>query len=156
MICVVKCVLCYNYGRYLILYELVVVMEYAAFLILLNQIESQKKAKVVVQGNVIFIETSCNNGHWSLSTKILRIQSKKLQRTLGSYLSRSRLKWQEKGAHILIDPDTQAVQLVQEIIPSKKYLPFKYVVQDFASVATEWKEIFEECSEEEDVILYLS
>lgn len=130
-------------------------MEYNAFLLFLNQITSQRKAKVVVQGSVIFIETTSQTGHWCLSTKILGSQVKKLQGSLGSYLSRSSLKWQSKGAYLKVDPDTNAVYLIQEILSSKKYLPFKYLIQDFASVAIEWKEILEECSEEENLMLRL-
>ena len=121
-------------------------MEYNAFLLFLNQISSQRKAKVVIQGSVIFIEKSCHTGHWSISTKILANSS------LGSYLSRGSFRWQENGAYLKIDRETQSVYLVQEIISSKKYIPFKHVMQDFASVAEEWKEILEGCSAQENLM----
>ncbi len=130
-------------------------MEYNSFLLFLNQMADQRKAKVVVQGSIIFIETS-NAGHWSLSTKILKSEIKKLKRSFGSYLSRSSLKWQEKGAYLKIDQETDSIYLVQEIISSKKYIPFKYLIEDFASVATEWKEILEGFSDEEKLLYRLS
>lgn len=127
-------------------------MEYNAFLNFLHQMESQRKAKVVVQGSVIFIETTGKSGHWSLSTKILRVENKKLEKTLSSYLSRSKFQWQSFGPHITFDRETESVELVQEIVPSKKYIPFKFVMEDFANVASEWKEIFEEYGDQEDLI----
>lgn len=128
-------------------------MEYNAFLVFLNQIASQKKAKVVIQGSIIFIETSSQSNHWSLSTKILKAEIKKLKSSLGSYLS---LKWQSKGAYLKMDAETDSVYLVQEINSSSKYLPFKYVIEDFASVACEWKEILEDFSDQENVNYRLS
>ncbi len=124
-------------------------MEYNAFLHFLHQMEVRSKAKVVVQGSVIFIETSSKNAQWSLSTKILHAPNKKLEQILGFYLHKGSLKWQKKGAHITLDPETRSVELVQEIAAFKKYLPFKYLVEDFASLASEWKEIFQTCSSED-------
>ncbi len=127
-------------------------MEYNAFLVFLNQISSQRKARVVIQGSIIFIEKSCHTDRWSISTKILGASIKEKRGSLGSYLSRGSLRWQETGAYLKMDKETQSVYLVQEIISSKKYIPFKHVMQDFASVAIEWKEIFEAGSDQENLM----
>ncbi len=127
-------------------------MEYSAFLLFLSQISSQRKAKVVIQGSVIFIEKSCHTGHWSISTKILGSRTKQLNSLLGPYLLRGSLRWQERGAYLKMDEETQSVYLVQEVLSSKKYISFKSLIQDFASVASEWKEIFEAGSDEENLI----
>jgi hypothetical protein len=119
-------------------------MEYNAFLLFLNQIENQKKAKVVFQGSIIFIETSSQAEHWSLSTKILGSSNKKLGRSLGLYTGAQSWKWQEKGAYLKVDSETDSLYLVQEISSFKRYLPFKYLIEDFAGIALEWKEIFQE------------
>ena len=102
--------------------------------------------------SVIFIEKSCHTGHWSISTKILGTQLKHLSSSLGSYLSRGSFRWQENGAYLKMDRETQSVYLVQEVISSKKYIPFKHVIQDFASVAEEWKEILDGCSGQENLM----
>ncbi len=130
-------------------------MEYNAFLVFLNQIANQKKAKVVVQGSVIFIETSSHKGQWNLSTKILGTELKRIQKSLGLPMSKGSLKWQGKGAYLKADPETDSLYLMQEIISSSKYIPFRHVIQDFASVASEWKEILEECSDEENLKFHL-
>jgi hypothetical protein len=127
-------------------------MEYNAFLLFLNQIENQRKAKVVVQGSIIFIETSSQTEHWSLSTKILASSNRKLGRSLGLYTGAQSWKWQEKGAYLKVDPETDSLYLVQEISSFKRYLPFKYLIQDFANIASEWKEIFQENDGEESKI----
>ncbi len=127
-------------------------MEYSSFLLFLNQMSSQRKAKVVIQGSVIFIEKSCHTDHWSVTTKILGTPTKQLNGLIGSYLSRGSLRWQERGAYLKMDKETNSLYLVQEITSSKKYIPFKHVIQDFVSVASEWKEIFDETSEEESLI----
>jgi hypothetical protein len=127
-------------------------MEYNAFLLFLNQIENQRKAKVVVQGSIIFIETSSQAEHWSLSTKILSSSNKKLGKSLGLYTGIHAWKWQEKGAYLKVDPETDSLYLVQEISSFKRYLPFKYLIEDFASIALEWKEILQDQDEEDTLI----
>jgi hypothetical protein len=127
-------------------------MEYSAFLLFLNQISNQRKAKVVIQGSVIFIEKSCHTDYWSISTKVVGSHIKQLNGVLGSYLSRGSLRWQGRGAYLKVDEETESVYLVQEVLSSKKYIPFKSLINDFASVALEWKEIFEDGSDEESLI----
>jgi hypothetical protein len=128
-------------------------MSYDAFLLFLNQITGQKKAKVVVQGSVIFIESARKVENWNLSTKIFGTGDKKFPCSLLQCLSASRLlRWQERGAYLKLDTDTNSIFLVQEIVSSKKYLPFKYLIQDFASVANEWREILEEFASRDDSI----
>ena len=80
----------------------------------LDQITSQKKAKVVIQGSVIFIETSNHTGHWSLSTRILDNRSK------DPSLSRDSLRWQQRGAYLKTDPDTDSIYLVPDIVTGKQ------------------------------------
>jgi hypothetical protein len=114
-------------------------MDYHTFLLLLSQMSGQRKAKVVLQGSVIFVETGSKNDHWNLSTKISKADTKKLKFEL-----RNGFRWQGKGAYLKVDSEQESVYLVQEVVSSKKYLPFKYLIEDFASIACEWKEIFEE------------
>ncbi len=130
-------------------------MEYNAFLVFLNQIANQKKARVVVQGSIIFIETASQNGQWNLSTKVSSSEIRKLEKSLGMPFSKNSLKWQGKGAYLKADRDTDSLYLIQEIISSKKYIPFKHLIEDFASVANEWKEILDQCSEDENLMLDL-
>jgi hypothetical protein len=118
--------------------------DYKAFLLFLSQMVGQRKAKIVLQGNVIFVETESKNERWSLSTKILDLTLGSGAKKSKNLLSRGFLKWQEKGAYLKVDPETQSLCLIQHIASSKKYLPFKAVVQDFALLAVEWKEIFAE------------
>ena len=51
-----------------------------------------------------------------------------------------------------MDPETDSLYLVQEISSFKRYLPFKYLIQDFANIASEWKEIFQDNEEGESAI----
>lgn len=127
-------------------------MEYNSFLLFLSQISGQKKAKVVVQGSVIFVETNAKNGHWNLSTKIMHSEPRKSKNSMDGSLVNGFLKWQERGAYLKLDKETQALYLMQEVTSSKKYLPFKYLIQDFATVASEWKEIFDSNEDSEGFI----
>ena len=131
-------------------------MSYETFLLFITQMDSQRKAKVVIQGSVIFIESSQKKDNWNLSTKILRRENKNFPSFARDCISYTGLlKCQGRGAYLKLDSETNSIYLVQEIISSKKYLPFKYLIQDFASVAHEWKEILEEFSARDDSILRL-
>jgi len=118
--------------------------DYKSFLLLLTQMVGQRKAKIVLQGSVIFIETDPKSEQWDLSTKILDLTLEKGAKKSRNLFSRGFLKWQEKGAYLKVDLETHSLCLIQRIASSKKYLPFKAVIQDFALLASEWKEIFAE------------
>ena len=128
------------------------IMSYDSYLLVMSQMFSRKKAQVIVQGSVIFIESD-RKSHWNLSTKILGIESKKIPGRLKECVSHTGLlRWQERGAYLKLDSDTNSIYLLQEIVSSKKYLPFKYLIGDFASVANEWKEILEEFAGRDDSV----
>lgn len=119
-------------------------MSYHSFLYLLSQIGSQNKAKIIVEDHTIFIERDPETNGWNLSTNLFRVDRKNFSYGAWQCLSQGgSLRWQKKGAYLKHDRDTSSIYLVQEILSSKKYLPFKHLIQDFTSIAREWKEILE-------------
>ena len=121
-------------------------MNYSSFLLFLNQISSQRKAKVILQGSIIFVEMDFEAQTWDLSTKILRAENRKTKKQLESILPNKTFQWQEKGAYLVVNEERDFVYLKQKVNSSKKYLLFKSLMEDFASIASEWKGIFESAS----------
>jgi hypothetical protein len=122
-------------------------MSYNAYLMVLSQLSTRKKAQCVIQGSVIFVESKPSNNDWSISTKIFDSEHGKLPSTLKKSLTSSGLlRWQERGAYLKLDAETNHVYLIQEIQASKKYIPFRHIMSDFTDVATEWKQILDDFS----------
>lgn len=128
---------------------------YDAFLAVLTQLAGQKKARVVVQGSVIFIETAGKKNHWSVSTKVFSKDGFIPPNVRDCVSSSGLMRWQERGAYLHLDPLEQAIYLVHEIHSSPKYVPFKYLMNDFVSVANEWREILEDFADKDHVSLRL-
>jgi hypothetical protein len=119
-------------------------MNYNIYLFLLHQLSFKKKAQCVVQGNVIFIEAKPKTKYWEISTKLVDGQLQKIPSFLkDSLTSRGILKWQERGAYLRLDPVSNHLYLIQDVKASNKYIPLKYLINDFAKVATEWKNLIE-------------
>ncbi|MGE5196546.1 MAG: hypothetical protein ACM3JI_04380 [Anaerolineae bacterium] len=127
-------------------------MSYDAFLTLLTQLAGQKKARVVIQGSVIFIETMPQNNRMTLSTKVFSSENGFMPRKVRECISSSGfLKWQERGAYLKLDSFDNSVTLIQEIESSTKYVPFKYLMSDFVEVANEWKEILDDFAQRDHI-----
>lgn len=132
-------------------------MSYQAFLLVMGQLASKKKARVVVQGDVIFFESSIKENHFKIYTKIFSGDGY-LPKNMRSYFSSCGvLRWQHRGAYIELDSETHSIYLVEEIEMEKnKYIPFRNRLNDFSLVALEWKEIFREIAEEDSSFIYAS
>ena len=122
-------------------------MSYDAFLAILTQLAGKKQARVVIQGSVIFIETQNKRDEWSLKTKVFGGEGFIPKSVRDCVTSSGVLRWQERGAYLQLDAASSSVYLVHEIESSKKYVPFRYHVNDFVQVANEWKEILDDFSE---------
>ena len=131
-------------------------MSYDAFLAVMNQLAGQRKARCVVQGSVIFIESKPTEKKWALATRVFCGDGYLPQAVKECITSSGTLRWQERGANLRVDPDSSNVYLVQEIEPSGKYVPFRYFMRDFADVANEWREILEDFAERDHTSIPLS
>jgi hypothetical protein len=131
-------------------------MSYNTYLLVLSQLSTRKKAQCVVQDSVIFIESNPQDSRWNLATKLLDSDQANIPSYLKESLSKKGLlRWQERGAYLKLDPESNHVYLIQEINSSKKYIPFRSVMNDFAGLAKEWKEILSEGTIREDSFLRL-
>ncbi|NNM43570.1 MAG: hypothetical protein HKM07_04440 [Chlamydiae bacterium] len=120
------------------------------FLALLNPIAGKKKSRVVVQGSVIFIETSPKKRNkWNTSTKFAAIEGPIPTSSRGCLASYGILPSNERGFYLKVDEVGCNVYFTPEIESSAKYVPFKYLGSDFAEVAEEWKTILDDFSERE-------
>jgi hypothetical protein len=119
-------------------------MSYDAFLTVMNQLAGQRKARCVVQGSVIFIESKPKQKKWMLATRVFSGDGHLPQSVKECVASSGVLRWQEKGAKLRLDPASHSIYLVQEIGGEPKYVPFRYMMRDFADVANEWREILED------------
>lgn len=125
-------------------------MSYHAFLIVMTQLASKRKTRVVVEGEVIFFETSSKEDHYTLYTKVF-FGDGYLPKNVRSCVSSSGvLRWQQNGAYLKLDPLTHSVYLFQNVeMQSGKYIPFKHHLSDFAIVAAEWREILRDFAEKD-------
>ena len=124
-------------------------MEYNEFLIMMSQLSFHKKARVVLQGSVYFIEATPNKNKWRLSTKLL-FNQKTMPTQLGECISpHGVLRWDHGGAYLKFDYTESDLYLVREIECAAKYVPFRYLVSDFIDVADEWKAILDDFSKKD-------
>lgn len=122
-------------------------MSYENYLDTMVQLSSQKRARIVHQGSVIFIESSPKN-KWKVSSKLFNYQG--LPRGLKeTFVGSKVMRWKERGAYLQLDPNDSSIYLIEEMEASAKYVPFKYRINDFVAVAEEWKEVFEEFSQKD-------
>jgi hypothetical protein len=123
-------------------------MPYQAFLHLITQLAGSKKARVVLQGNVIFFETSNIKNQFTLSTKVYSGDGRLSPHVCSCVSSNGTLRWQQGGAYLKLDPITHSVYLIEDVeMEEGKYIPFRDRLSDFSSVAEEWKEILQNLSE---------
>jgi|SRR5690348_4627771 len=122
-------------------------MSYNAFLVVMSQLAGNRKARIVIQENIIFFEKTKKN-HWTLCTKVYSGEDS-LPNSVRSCVSNGGvLRWQHRGAYLKLDPHSPSVYLLEEIeIEEGKYIPFKHHLSDFSAVAAEWKEILQEFAE---------
>ena len=67
-------------------------------------------------------------------------------------LQQGTLQWQKGGAYLELDPESHSISLIEQFhVPQGKYIPFRVQFHDFLSVAAEWREIFDEQSENDSV-----
>jgi hypothetical protein len=120
---------------------------YSTFLLILSQLTGQKRARVVVQDKVVFVDVSTSKGKecWTLSTQVYQGEGE-IPSSVHSYVSGTDLlRWQQKGAHLKIEPRSNSVLLVEEIqMPGQKYIFFRAHFEKFLQSVAEWKEIFVE------------
>ena len=119
-------------------------MSYDAFLLVLSQLAGSRKARVVIQDNVIFFEKSTRENLWTIYTKVYGGEGFLSPSVRECVSSSGYLRWQQGGAYLKLEPQEHAVYLFQEIdMQEGKYIPFKYHLSDFSIVANEWKEILQ-------------
>ncbi len=125
-------------------------MFYSAFLLVMSQLAGNKKARVVVQDNVIFFEKSNRADHLTLFTKVYSCEDYLPNSVRSCVPSIGALRWQGNGAYLKFDSLSHSVYLFEEIrIQSGKYIPFRNHLSHFSDLANEWKEILQEIAERE-------
>ncbi len=132
-------------------------MSYDAFLLVMSQLAGKRKARVVLQGKVIFFEASQRKNHWVLYSKVFSGDGYLPKNVRSCVSSSGVLRWQHSGAYLKLDPLTHSVYLFQEIEMEKgKYIPFKHHLSDFSMVAAEWREILQDFAERDDSFVHVS
>lgn len=132
-------------------------MFYKPFLLVMSQLASKRKARVVIHDETIFFEASEKPNHFTLYTKVYSGDGY-LPKTIRSCVSSSGLlRWQKSGAYLKLDPLTYSVYLFQEAqMEEGKYIPFKHLLSDFSSVAAEWREILRDFAEKDCSSVHVS
>ena len=125
-------------------------MSYDAFLLVMSQLAGKRKARVVIDGEVIFFESSEKRNHLTLYTKVFSGDGYLPNNVRSCVSSSGLLRWQQSGAYLKLDPFTHSVYLFQDIqMEEGKYIPFKHHLSDFSMVATEWREILLDFAEKD-------
>ncbi len=118
-------------------------MAYDIFLQIISQLSGQKRARCVVQDQIIFIDQPHKN-RWVLSTKVFHGEGYLPPSIRGCVSSSGILRWQERGASLRLDPHSQSIFLIHEIDATRRYTHFRFVMKDFLSLAEEWRIIFDD------------
>lgn len=125
-------------------------MSYNAFLLVMSQWMSKKKAHLVIQGHVIFFESSLKKNHVKLSTQVFSGENHLPPGIRACVSSYGEFRWQKGGAYLKLDLKTHSILLIEEVEMEKgKYIPFKQRLSAFLSAAVEWKEILQEIAEKD-------
>lgn len=120
-------------------------MSYDAFLLVMSQLAGKRKARVVIDSEVIFFEASQKKSHYTLYTKVYSGDGYLPKNVRSCVSSSGLLRWQQSGAYLKLDPFTHSVYLFQEIeMEGGKYIPFRHHLSDFSMVAAEWREILQD------------
>ncbi len=131
-------------------------MSYDAFLLVMSQWAGYRKARALIQGNIVFFEKIKKN-HWTLYTKVYSGDGYLPNSVRSCVSSAGVLRWQHSGAYLKLNPDSHSVYLFEEIeIEEGKYIPFKHHLSNFSTIAAEWKEILQEFAERDCSPLRLS
>lgn len=132
-------------------------MSYQAFLIVMSQLAGKQKARVVVEGEMIFFEASSKKNHYTLYTKVFSGDGYLPKNVRSCVSSSGVLRWQQNGAYLKLDPLTYSVYLFQNVeMQQGKYIPFKHHLSDFATVAAEWREILRDFAEKDGAFVCVS
>lgn len=127
-------------------------MAYDVFLLVMSQLAGRRKARVVIQGEVVFFEVSDKKNRLIFSTKIFSGDGDLPPSVRSCVFSNGVLRWQQNGAFLKLDPNIHCVSLVQEVEMEKnKYLPFRRHLEDFCGIASEWREILRGFAEQDEM-----
>ncbi len=119
-------------------------MSYNAFLIAVSQMAGKKKARVVVDNHLIFIEELKKKNRWNMFTKVFHSNGYLPPSVQDCLTSAGALRWQCRGPYLRLDAMTQSVYLVNEVeMPVGKYIPFRLHLNEFLAAANEWKKTLE-------------
>jgi hypothetical protein len=118
-------------------------MAYDTFLQVVSQLSGQKRARCVLQDQIIFIDRQQKN-RWVLSTKVFHGEGY-LPPSVSDCLSSSGvLRWNQNGASLQLDHDSKSIYLIHEIDAANRYTHFRFLMKDFATIAKEWHTTFED------------
>lgn len=132
-------------------------MSYDAFLRVMSQLAGKRKARIVIQSEVIFFEASEKKDHYTLYTKVYSGDGYLPKNVRSCVSSSGLLRWQQSGAYLKLDPLTHSVYLFQEIeMEVGKYIPFRHHLSDFSMVASEWREILQDFAERDCSSIFVS
>jgi hypothetical protein len=117
-------------------------MSYESFLMVTSQLAGSRKARAVIDGEVVFFDASEKKNRWTLYTKVFCGDGYLPKDVRACVSSSGVLRWQQMGAYLKLDPLTHSVYLFQDVeMEEGKYIPFKHNVDHFCMVANEWRDI---------------
>lgn len=132
-------------------------MLYKSFLLVMSQLASKRKARMLIHGETVFFTASEKPNHFTLYTKIYSGEGYLPNEIRSCVSSSGLLRWEQSGAYLKLDPLTYSVYLFQEAqMEEGKYIPFKSLLSDFSSVAAEWREILRDFAAKDSSKIYIS
>lgn len=123
-------------------------MLYNAFLVVMSQMASKKKARVIIPPHYLVIEALSKPNRWRISTHIFHCGQSPSPRIHDFLKSGEFLRWYGKGCYLKLDETAQSVYLMQEMkMPLGRYLPFRTCLRAFITAAEEWRETLHHCAD---------
>ncbi len=119
-------------------------MSYDAFLQVMSQLSGARRARCVVKNQIIFIDNVSEKNRWALTAKVFDGEGYLPPSVRDCLSSSGRLRWQEKSAYLRLDDISKTIFLVHEIDSTRRYIPFRFYLRDFAELAEEWHLMFDD------------
>ncbi len=123
----------------------------------MSQLAGKKKARIVIDNHLIFIDALKKKNRWSLFTKVFDSDGYLPPSVQDCLSSAEFMRWQHGGAYLKVDALTQSIYLMNEIEMERgKYIPFRRHITNFVTAADEWKETLEMFAENDRSHIRLS
>lgn len=108
---------------------------YQSYLILLTQLLHAQQAKILLDGQEIFI-SALSKKYWQVSTKVFNCCDSKYLKDFQKH------DLDTRGSHLKWDPSSNGIMMVHTTAPLSKFSLFRNKIESFIKDSQEWRALF--------------